>query len=73
MAKSDQEPVLHPATASLIKEVIATPPNSLGIVGPSGIGRRTLAQWIIRNIVGNPKLELDDNQYTKLIVTENGI
>jgi DNA polymerase-3 subunit delta' len=73
MSKSINEPILHPSTASLINEVIASPPNSLGLVGPSGIGRKTLAQWIIRNIVGDPDLILEANQYCKLIGTENNI
>lgn len=73
MPQSIQEPIMNPATAAKIKEVIATPPNSLGLVGPTGIGRKTLAQWIVRNIVDDPKLNLDDNQYCKVISTENNI
>jgi len=73
MPKAINEPILHHTTATLIKEVISSPPNSLGLVGPSGIGRKTLAQWIIRNIVGDPNLILEENQYCMLIGTENKI
>jgi replication-associated recombination protein RarA len=73
MSKPINEPILRQATATLIKEVILSPPNSLGLVGPNGIGRKTLAQWIIRNIVGDPNLILEENQYCKLIGTENDI
>ncbi len=73
MADTLAEPVMNPATASQLKDVIAAPPNSIGLIGLAGIGRRTLAQWVIRSIVGDPKLVLDDNQYCKLIATKNNI
>jgi DNA polymerase-3 subunit delta' len=67
------DPIMHPVTKSLLLDVIAQPPNSLGLIGNSGLGRKTLAQWLIRNITNNPKIQLDDSQFTKLIVTDNNI
>jgi DNA polymerase-3 subunit delta' len=64
---------MHPSTAKLLQEVIVAPPNSLGLIGSRGIGRTTLAQWLISNIAGDPTLQLENNQYCKLIVTENSI
>ena len=73
MNDSVQKPVMHPATAALLKGVVTSPPNSLGLVGLPGIGRKTLAEWIVRNLVDDPALELDENQYCKVIATENDI
>ena len=73
MTKPVSQPIMHPSTAKLLQEVIVAPPNSLGLVGSRGIGRTTLAQWLISNITGDQTLRLENNQYCKLIVTENNI
>lgn len=69
MAKTIPEPIMHPATAKLLKGVIASPPNSLGLIGEEGMGKTTLAQWLIRNLTNNQNLQLNDSPYCKLITT----
>jgi len=73
MVKTLSDPIIHPVTKSLLQEVLEQPPNSLGLMGTSGIGRKTIAQWLIRKITNNPKIDLGDSQFTKLIVSENNI
>ncbi len=66
-----EDPVINPVTAKLLQSLVASPPNSLGLIGKTGIGKITLAEWIIRNIAQDPKLKLGENQKTKLIVSDN--
>jgi len=73
VAKSITQPIMHPATAGQLQSIIESPPNSLGLIGQTGIGRATLAEWLIRTIFDDPNLKLDNSQYSKLIVTDNNI
>ncbi len=49
--------LIHPQTKNLVDMAIAKPPHALLLVGPSGAGKQFLAEYIVKQLVGQDNLE----------------
>lgn len=60
-------PVIHEAGLHELKTIVEHPVHSIGLHGPSGIGKTTLARWIITQITNDSNLAFESYPYFRLI------
>ncbi|HUD10057.1 MAG TPA: AAA family ATPase [Candidatus Saccharimonadales bacterium] len=64
------QPIMHKVGRLELESVVQNPSHALGLVGPGGIGKTTLAKWLVSEITQQPITKLEQYPYFKLIEPE---
>lgn len=69
---SKSEILVHRQTQAQLKKIIAHPPHAIALIGPTGIGKRTLAEQLIASILDTTPENLARYPYFKAYEPERG-
>jgi len=61
------EPVIHETGRLELESLVTSPVHAVGLLGPEGIGKTTLALWLVSQIINRPIEALDSYPYFKRI------
>jgi predicted DNA-binding protein YlxM (UPF0122 family) len=65
--------IFHPSTANHIQSYLKDPGHALAIIGPLGIGKKTLAQYITVQLLAIDEQQLQTYPYYKHIAPEKNV
>ena len=63
---------LHPTTALHLERYIAAPSHAVLLTGAAGIGKKTIAEYIARQLIGPEYTHLADHPYVRFVTSVDG-